>query len=119
MEIRILKYETTQFDYDFINHVRRIRKSKKISQKELSRLMGLADSFVGNVESLTQVHKYSTRHIPLLTKAFKFNNIAELFDFDIPTHDLIQVIVEQKVNIGGDKERVVSSKVVKIEVCSE
>lgn len=115
MEKRCFQYEITQFDFDFINHVRKIRRSKKLSQKQLSRLMGLADSFVGNVESLTQVHKYSTRHLTLLAKAFGYNKISELLDFETPNYDIILVTVEQIVKIEGEKERVVNSKVIKVE----
>jgi transcriptional regulator with XRE-family HTH domain len=47
-----------------------LRKSAGLSKEELSLKMGLTKSFVGNVESYTQRHKYSTRHITLLAKAF-------------------------------------------------
>ncbi|AZA51204.1 XRE family transcriptional regulator [Chryseobacterium carnipullorum] len=111
---QITYLETTQFDLDFINHVRNIRKAKKLSKDQLSLKMGLAKSFVSNVESLTQRHKYSTRHITLLCKAFDFKNISDLMNFPTPKNDKIKVTIRQKMNDTNTK--VVSSEVVKIEV---
>lgn len=115
MEKRIFQYETTQFDYDFINHIKSIRVQKNISQDTLSQLMGLAKSFVGNVESHTQVHKYGTRHIPLLTNALGFESLSDLMKFPLPKFDMILVTIEQMVKVDEEKERVISSKVIKIE----
>lgn len=112
MKKRIFEYETTQFDYDFINHIKSIRIHKKISQDNLSILMGLAKSFVGNVESHTQVHKYSTRHITLLAKVFEYKNIGELLSFSTPKYDRIKITVEQTYNETGTK--VIKNKVIKI-----
>lgn len=110
---QIISFETTKFDLDFINHVRQIRISKKISKDQLSLSMGLAKSFVSNVESLTQRHKYSTRHIALLAKAFEFSNISELMIFPTPSYDKIKVTVKQTYNESGTK--VINSKVLRIE----
>lgn len=110
---KTFSFETTQFDFDFINHVKNIRKSKKISKDQLSLKMGVAKSFVGNVESYTQRHKYSTRHISLLAKAFGCKNVSELMDFPTPEHDRIKVTVKQFYNESGTK--VMESEVVKVE----
>ncbi|WP_294207422.1 hypothetical protein [uncultured Chryseobacterium sp.] len=75
--------------------------------------MGLAKTFVGNVESFTQRHKYSTRHISLLAKAFGYKNISELMEFPTPEYDRIKVTVKQVYNESGT--RVMESEVVKIE----
>ena len=106
-------FETTQFDFDFVNHIKKLRKSIGLTKEELSLKMGLAKSFVGNVESYTQRHKYSTRHISLLAKAFGYKNISELMDFPTPQHDRIKVTVKQVYNETGTK--VMESKVVGIE----
>ncbi|WP_295204403.1 helix-turn-helix transcriptional regulator [uncultured Chryseobacterium sp.] len=110
---KIINFETTQFDFDFINHVKRLRQLKKWSQDDLSMRMGLAKTFVGNVESFTQRHKYSTRHISLLAKAFGYKNISELMEFPTPEYDRIKVTVKQVYNESGT--RVMESEVVKIE----
>lgn len=106
-------FETTQFDFDFVNHIKKLRKSIGLTKEELSLKMGLAKSFVGNVESYTQRHKYSTRHISLLAKAFGYKNISELMDFPTPQHDRIKVTVKQVYNETGTK--VMESEVVGIE----
>lgn len=106
-------FETTNFDFDFIEHVKNLRKLKDISQEELSLSMGVAKTFVGNVESYTQRHKYSTRHITLLAKAFGFKNVSELMNFPTPKNDRIRVTVQQTMNEANTK--VLASEVLKIE----
>lgn len=110
---QIISFETTKFDLDFINHVKDIRKKKKLTKDQLSLSMGLAKSFVSNVESLTQRHKYSTRHITLLAKAFEFNNISDLMKFPTPTYDRIRVTVKQTMN--EDNSKVVKSEIIGVE----
>ncbi len=110
---QITYFDTTQFDLDFINHVRNIRKAKKLSKDQLSLKMGLAKSFVSNVESLTQRHKYSTRHITLLCKAFDFKNISDLMNFPTPKNDKIRITVKQIYN--ETRTRIVDSEILKIE----
>ncbi|WP_394674056.1 helix-turn-helix domain-containing protein [uncultured Chryseobacterium sp.] len=106
-------FETTQFDFDLANHIKSLRKSAGLSKEELSLKMGVAKSFVGNVESHTQRHKYSTRHIALLANAFGYKNVSELMDFPTPEYDRIKVTVKQVYNERGTK--VVESEVVGIE----
>ncbi|MGV0923741.1 hypothetical protein [Empedobacter tilapiae] len=109
---KIFEFETTQFDFDLINHVKNIRKVNRITKDELSLKMNVARSFVSNVESYTQRHKYSTRHITLLAKAFGYKNIGELLNFPTPQYDRIKVTVVQTYNEAGTK--VLKSEVVKI-----
>lgn len=109
---KIFEFETTQFDFDLINHISLLRKEKGFTKDELSLKMGLAKSFISNVESFTQRHKYSTRHITLLAKAFGYKNISELLNFPTPKYDRIKVTVEQTYNEAGTK--VIKNKVVKI-----
>jgi transcriptional regulator with XRE-family HTH domain len=110
---KLICFETTQYDLDFINHIKAIRKEKAFTKDELSLKMGVARSFVSNVESFTQRHKYSTRHIALLAKAFGFKNISDLMKFPTPQYDKIKVTVKQTMNESGTKA--LNSEVVKIE----
>ncbi|WP_294212936.1 helix-turn-helix transcriptional regulator [uncultured Chryseobacterium sp.] len=110
---KIFSFDTYQFDFNLIEHIKSLRKSHKWSQEELSSRMGVSKNFVGNVESYTQPQKYSTRHIGLLAKAFGYKNISELMDFPTPEHDRIKVTVKQVYNESGT--RVMESEVVKIE----
>ena len=110
---KIFTFEITQFDFDLINHIKNLRKTVGFSKEELSIKMGLAKTFVGNVESYTQRHKYSTRHIALLAQAFGYKNISELMKFATPQHDKIKVTAKQTMNVSGTKA--LTSEVVKIE----
>lgn len=110
---KIFEFETTQFDFDLINHIKSLRKSKDLTKEDLSIKMGVTKSFVGNVESYTQRHKYATRHITLLAKAFGFKKVSDLLQFTTPQYDRIKVTVKQTFNENGTK--VLKSEVVKIE----
>lgn len=111
--IKKIEYETSHFDFELINHVKKLRETQKFSQETLSIKMGLAKSFVGNVENIKEVHKYSTRHLTLLAKAFGYKKISNFLDFPTPLYDRIKVTVEQTYNETGTK--VIKSEVVKIE----
>ncbi len=110
---KIIVFETSQFDFDFINHIKHLRKHKIWSQEELSVRMGVTKTFVGNVESYTQRQKYSTRHITLLAKSFGLKNISELMKFPTPKYDKIRVTVKQSYNEEGTK--VINSEVINSE----
>lgn len=105
--------EITQFDFDLINHIKDLRKNAGFSKEELSLKMGVTKTFVGNVESYTQRHKYATRHITLLAKSFGLKNISELMKFPTPENDKIRVSVKQTMNNTNTK--VISTEVIKIE----
>lgn len=111
--IKNITFDTTQFDFDLIDHVKNLRKENKMSQDQLSLKMGVAKSFVSNVESFTQRHKYSTRHLTLLAKAFGFKKISDLLQFPTPKYDKIKVTVKQTFNDSGNK--VISNEVLRIE----
>ncbi|TDD77213.1 MULTISPECIES: helix-turn-helix domain-containing protein [Flavobacterium] len=111
--MKITEYTISQFDFDLINHIKTLRLEKKISQEQLSISMGLARSFVGNVENINESHKYSTRHLTLLARAFGYKNISDLMKFPTPQYDRIKVTVKQTMNESGTKA--LSSEVVKIE----
>lgn len=111
--VKTVEYIISQFDFELINHIKAIRIKKKISQEQLSISMGLARSFVGNVENINEKHKYSTRHITLLAKALDCKKISDLLNFTTPQYDIIKVTVKQTMNEAGRK--VVHSEVVRIE----
>lgn len=92
--IDTLEYEITHFDYLLILHIKELRERKKWTQKELSLKMGVASSFVGNVENLNERHKYSTRHIALLTNAFGYKSCSKILSFPLPQYDEVKLIIE-------------------------
>ncbi|MEO5966778.1 MAG: helix-turn-helix transcriptional regulator [Ferruginibacter sp.] len=108
-----MNFQVTQFDFDFINHVKGLRELNRYTKEDLSNKMGLSKSFVWNVESFTQRHKYSTRHIALLAKAFGFKNISDLMKFNTPRYDKIIITIKQTKNKSGTK--IISSEVMRIE----
>lgn len=108
-----ITFEITQFDFDLIDHIRKLRESAGFTKEELSIKMGLTKSFVGNVESYTQRHKYSTRHIAMLAKVFEFKNISDLMKFPTPEYDMVKVTVKQTLNKNNTK--VIKSEILKIE----
>lgn len=109
----IFDFEINQFDFDLIEHVKKIRESHGFNKEELSLKMGLTKTFVGNVESYKQRHKYSTRHIALLARAFGFKNISKLMNFPTPEYDWIKVTVKRTTYETSTK--VMSNEVIKIE----
>lgn len=109
---KIIQFETTQFDLDFVHHIKKLRENS-FTKEGLSLKMGVAKSFVGNVESYSQRHKYSTRHLALLAKAFGYKNISELMNFPTPKYDKITVTVEKTLNDTGTK--VLKEEIIKIE----
>ncbi|NJI71957.1 helix-turn-helix transcriptional regulator [Sphingobacterium kitahiroshimense] len=118
----IIEYEISHLDYLFIQHIKSLRDKKGWSQKELSEKMGVTSSFVGNVENLNERHKYSVRHIALLSKAFNYKSPSRLFDFPSPEYDEVKLRVkvtkENYTSIKDGKEikksRVISSELLDI-----
>ncbi len=115
--IKIIIINTSQFDLDLSDHVKKLREKLDWSQNRLCLEIGVGKSFVSNVETRTQPQKYSTRHIALLAKAFGYKNISDLMKFPTPKNDKIKITVEQ---LRDDKtEKVISSKVLGMEVVIE
>src|SRR5690606_5180386 len=105
----------THLDYLLILYVKQLREERGWTQQELSERMGVTKSFVGNVESFTQRHKYSIRHLTLIAKAFEYNSISKLFDFPTPEHDKIRLILKVTTVLKeNEKSRSKSVEVVKI-----
>lgn len=109
---KIFTFDTYQFDFMFIEHIKSLRIAKNWSQEKLSIKMGVSKTFVGNVESYKQHQKYSTRHISLLAKAFEVKNLSELMNFPTPEYDKIKVTIRQTFNDEGTK--VIKSQIVEI-----
>ena len=108
--------EMSHLDYLFILYIKQLREERRWTQQDLSEKMGVTKSFIGNVESFTQRHKYSIRHLRLLTKAFKYKSISKLFNFPMPKHDKIRLTLKVTTVLkenGRSKSK--SVEVVKVE----
>ncbi|WET68778.1 helix-turn-helix transcriptional regulator [Sphingobacterium sp.] len=116
--IEIVEKEMSHLDYLLIIHIKSLREKNGWTQQELSKRMGVAVSFVGNVENLTERHKYSIRHLGLLKKAFNYTNISQLFDFKGPTHDQVILTIEitRSNNEDGKKNRIIKSELKSIKL---
>lgn len=64
------KPHATKSDIYIIKKVKSMREGHGISQIELSRLLGMAESFISNVESWKRRDKYNLNHLNLLAKVF-------------------------------------------------
>src|SRR5690606_29334211 len=114
---KIIFKEMSHLDYLFTLHIKKLREAKGWSQQDLSKKMGVTLSFVGNVESFIQRHKYGIRHLTLLAKAFKFKSVSKLFDFPTPDHDMIRLTlkVTPKKKKDGSASKGKNVEVVKVE----
>lgn len=92
---------------ELIIKIQNFREKRGWSQRVLSPKVGVASSFVGNVENLNERYKYSIRHIALLSKAFNYKSPSKLFKFPSPEYD--EVMLRIKVT----KENLISTKEVK------
>lgn len=92
----------SELDYLVIARVNELRLKKRISQRDLSELMGLSKSFVGKVESLGQPEKYSIRHLTLIAKALKLKSTRELLPTTINENDLIEIEYEKVPKLKKD-----------------
>ncbi|WP_333863605.1 helix-turn-helix domain-containing protein [Sphingobacterium sp.] len=112
----IIEREMSHLDYLLIINIKLLREKKGWTQQELSKRMGVAISFVGNVENLTERHKYSIRHLSLLKKAFNYKKISDLFDFEQPTHDkvILRIEITKSDNKDGKKARIIKAELKEI-----
>jgi transcriptional regulator with XRE-family HTH domain len=61
----------TKLDVFIIGKVKAMREKHGFSQVDLSQAIGMADSFVSNVESVKRREKYNINHLNLFAKTFK------------------------------------------------
>jgi transcriptional regulator with XRE-family HTH domain len=64
------KPHATKLDIYVINKVKAMREERGMSQIALSQALGMAESFVSNVESVKRRDKYNLNHLNLLAKEF-------------------------------------------------
>ena len=108
--------EMSHLDYLFILYIKQLREERRWTQQDLSEKMGVAKSFVGNVESFIQRHKYNIRHLTLLAKAFKYKSISKIFDFPTPKYDKIRLTLKVTTILKENgRSRSKNVEVVKVE----
>jgi len=109
--VEVIEREISHLDYLLILHVKSLRDDKEWTQQELSKRMGAAISFVGNVENLNERHKYSIRHLAILYKVFGFNSMSKLFNFTPPTHDkvILKIKLTKSIDVNN-KSRIIKTE---------
>src|SRR5690606_20174866 len=86
--------EMSHLDYLLILYIKQLREDRRWTQQELSEKMGVTKSFIGNVESFIQRHKYSIRHLKLLAKSFEYKSISKLVQLPKPKHDKVSMTLK-------------------------
>lgn len=64
------KPHATEIDLYVIGKVKELREKAKMRQIDLAHHLGMADSFISNVESNKRRDKYNIRHLNELAKVF-------------------------------------------------
>lgn len=60
----------TPVDIYVMQQIRRIRKEKKMSQRELGESIGVARDFIAKIEQPTDPSKYNVNHLYAIAKTF-------------------------------------------------
>lgn len=108
-------------EFEVIEKVKELRKSKGWSQRTLSNKMGFSESFVGKVESLSQPEKYNLRHLIILKKIFSLTTLDDLFPKKLPNDDLIVIKYTKvpKLNKNGTASKKTEDHVEEILIVSD
>lgn len=83
-------------EFELIEGVKALRIKENWSQRELSKKMGFAESFVGKVESYSQDEKYNLRHMVILKEIFSLKSFDQLF-LSVPTNDEMIIVEYEQV----------------------
>jgi len=101
--MKLLQTKMSRIDYDLIINIKSLREQNGWSQRTLSKKMGLASTFVGKVESLSQPEKYNIRHVNLLIKAFNFKTVDQIFPKKMPFQDMVIIHYKKVPKLKKDK----------------
>lgn len=88
------KKSITELEFRIIERVKELRIVRNYSKMELSVAIGVANSFVGKVESYGHPDKYNFKHLYRIAKFFNLNTIQDLIPYDIPQHESVEIIYE-------------------------
>lgn len=105
-------------EYQLIQNIKKFRINRGWSQERLSSIMGFAEKFVGNCESLEQPQKYNLRHIGILKKVFGFKSLDDLFPGGIPADEQIVIRYKKvpKKKADGTPSKLMENEIVEIVV---
>lgn len=95
-------------DQYVIDIVRELRKSIKVSQKNLGYALGFEKTFIGSVESVNHRAKYNLSHINLLAEYFNLSP-----GFFLPEKPITSVSQKEKQKLVREIHQKVASVTVK------
>jgi transcriptional regulator with XRE-family HTH domain len=67
-----------------IDIVRKLRRNKRMRQRDLARILNTSSSFIGNVENGRNPAKYNLKHIGRLAEYFELSPRYFLPDYSMP-----------------------------------
>lgn len=100
----------SELDFYLIQKVRSLRTQHipRISQTELSQMLGLSDGFVSKVENIKEPAKYNLWHLNRIARILELKSYLELFPNKIIEND----IVKMRLKISPKKSKNSSSHTV-------
>ena len=106
----------TELEFRIIEKVKELRTKNNLSKMELSEAIGLANSFVGKVESYAHPDKYNFKHLNRIAEALKLKSIRELLPLEMPKFEDIEVVYEMipKKNRDGSESKQLEINVIEI-----
>lgn len=106
----------TELEFNIIEKVKEIRISKNKSKMQLSRDIGVDESFIGKVESHLHPDKYNFKHLYKIAITLKLKSIKELMPESIPQYEDIEIVYEMvpKINKDGSESKQLEAKVLEI-----
>lgn len=106
----------TELEFRIIEKVKELRTKHNLSKMELSEAIGLANSFVGKVESYSHPDKYNFNHLNRIAIVLKLKSIRELLPSEIPKYEDIEVIYEMipKINKDGSESKQLEVNILEI-----
>lgn len=114
---KILESDTIyQIEYDLIKSVKALREKKGWSQRELSRKLGYAESFVGKCESINQPDKYNLVHLVKLKEVFDLPSLDCLFPNGMPEHKLVKIQYKKQPKVKKDGTQSKLSETVEVKI---
>jgi len=79
-----------------IDYITTLRKDKKLGQKDIAAIIGVARTFISHVESINESHKYNLRHINALADYFGMSPKDFLPQDPFPVDAPVEKVVKKK-----------------------
>lgn len=86
----------TPFQIDVVDRIRELRRDRGISQSELAAVIEISNGQIGNIESPKFRHKYTLKHLYLISSYFgvSLGYLLTGVTGEIGTEKLIEALIE-------------------------